>query len=93
MRKLTQNQVEAIRLMANGWELGCSWSTGGGIRYWLQQGGCGRGGDSRKVNASTVSGLFKRSLVDMKKNGFPTTTYELTPAGREMAAPSPEAEM
>lgn len=66
---------EALRLMREGWQLGCS----GGIdpRAWLQQNGIGRGGPSRDVHMASFSALLRTKRIVLDKRQFPTSTYRL----------------
>lgn len=61
--------------MRTGWQLGQSITMDG--RYWLQQGGCGKGGASETVNASTAHALYKRGLIVRDVHKFPLQTYRL----------------
>lgn len=85
--KLSPAMLEVLRLMNSGWEL----AKGGGardIRFWLQKGGTGRGGESKNISASTWIALCNRGLVIENKIKYPTTTYNLTPAGELSIDPS-----
>lgn len=77
MKKLSGAQQEVIDLMRSGWELGVSTSFDG--RCWLQKGGCGRGGESKSVNARTVSALREAGLIESAGRSFPTEKYRLRP--------------
>lgn len=77
--KLSPAMQHVIDLMANDWELGHS--SGMRASVWLQRGGCGRGGDTRQVHASTFYGLYQRKLIRERKRDCPTTTYQLTALG------------
>lgn len=77
--KLSPAQVETLTLMTQGWELASSLTFDS--RVWLQQGGAGRGGDTKRVNRATFAALVRQGLVEMNKAGFPTRTYKLTAKG------------
>lgn len=77
---LTPRQREVLRLMANGWELGCDPGYRG--RKWLQRGGIGSGLDTRPVHGQTLDALSHRLLVRQCGTHAGIMLYELTPAGR-----------
>ncbi|MFA5306526.1 MAG: hypothetical protein WC365_03690 [Candidatus Babeliales bacterium] len=83
MVKLTDKQKEVIKLMANGWELGLDIGLTG--RYWMQQGGCGRGGESKNIHANTIYFLNHKKLIKSTKREFPLEHFELTETGKEIA--------
>ncbi len=81
--KLSEKQKEAIKYMRNGYELGHR--TGYGSSVWLQEGGCGRGGNTAKIIFSTFGALEDRKLIAPKIGQSPfaqTTRYELTELGK-----------
>jgi len=56
--KLSKTQLEVLRLMNEGWELGRNNDGGwGGRQWWMQKGGLGYGGDDKTINSAT-SGNF-----------------------------------
>jgi hypothetical protein len=71
--KLTKKQKEIISLMQNGWELGVQ--TGRMVRtslplsdkYYLQQGGLGKGGKTKRIAYV--------SFLKLLNSGFITPTY------------------
>lgn len=72
--KLSKVQQNILELMNNGWELAESLSNG---RYWLQLGGSGKGGDTKKVASNTVSILLKNNLIEVNERKFPKATYKI----------------
>lgn len=85
--KLSPAQLEVLRLMADGWELGSSVSSQRSST-WLQKGGCGRGGESQTVSANTIAALWNRDLIEFGERSFPTQTYKLTALGEAHARPT-----
>jgi len=85
MPKLSKNQLEVLRLMSEGWELGRSHGFDGDRPWWMQKGGLGRGGDSKKVNSNTTFSLYKKGLIYKPdpKTEFPTEHWALTEKGKE----------
>ena len=78
--KLSKSQIEVLTLMNDDWAL-CA--TGGlDARAWLQKGGCGCGGPTKRVNVATKQALFNRELI-CRKAGFSTITYYLSQKGIE----------
>ncbi len=75
MKKLTKLMQEVIDLMKNGWELAQSDTYEG--RTWIQNGGAGKGGESRRVNANTFQALYSRGLIEITNRKFPTVKYGL----------------
>lgn len=73
---ISKAQGRVLERMRNGWQLGLS--TALHSRWWLQKGGCGRGGESENVNAGTALALLRRELIQVDKQGFPLTTYRLS---------------
>lgn len=74
---LTKNQSEIVKLMSEGWQLG---STNGiEVRTWLQKGGCGKGGESKNVNATSVNALLFRGIIIVDIDCYPTKTFKLSP--------------
>lgn len=72
--KLTAMQQNAVDLMKKGFELG--YDSYADMR-WLQLGGCGYGGTCIRITKSTFDALLKKKAVSVKKEGYPTTTYQL----------------
>ena len=73
--KLTRLQANVIDALKNGWELGRSATSEG--RWWLQQGGLGRGGKTIDVHTNTALALMKRGLIENKRWGFPASQWGL----------------
>jgi hypothetical protein len=61
--------------MLHGWQLGQGMDMRG--RCWLQQGGCGRGGKTINVSASTVAALRSSGAIKVDKQEFPLMTYKV----------------
>jgi len=83
MPRQTKSQLEILRLMASGWELGleCVMLA----RYWMQKGGLGYGGEARNVHATTAHSLRKKGLIERNPNKpyFPSIHYRLSEKGRK----------
>jgi len=77
MKKLSARQQEVIDLLSNGWELGWGLDIGG--TCWIQKGGAGRGGESRKVSIATARALREAGKVVCVENKFPTARYRVSP--------------
>ena len=75
MAKLSELQMTVLECMALGWSL-CS-EQGFQRSAWLQEDGCGRGGETRSVNFSTLHSLSKRGLIRVKARDYPTTSWIL----------------
>ena len=73
--KLSKIQQEVIDLMRDGWELGQS--KGFHESTWLQQGGCGKGGPTKKISSATLTALYDRGLIVKNEHKYPRTTYKL----------------
>lgn len=73
--KLSKTQQDVVDLMKNGWELGSTMTFEGGC--WLQENGCGRGGNTERVSNSTVHALLNKGIICEKKAKFPLRTYKL----------------
>jgi len=79
--KLTPKLIEILKLMNSGWQLGLSKSCTGG--WWLQKGGCGYGGESKRFHGNVkIFELVKENLIKSDGYGFPTQTYHLTEKGK-----------
>ena len=79
--KLSKTQLEVLTLMNAGWELAAK---GGGFNpgAWIQEGGAGRGGKSKRISLATVHALWKRKLIEDTGYGPGLAhIYKLTPAG------------
>lgn len=80
--QLSKRLREILIMMCAGWELGRSETWKGG--WWLQKGGCGKGGECRYIHGRTnVRLLVKEGLIALNKRSFPTTKYHLTSKGYE----------
>jgi hypothetical protein len=77
LRKPTIAQLRVLRLLANGWQLGWSHAAWTGRAAWIQEGGIGRGGDTRTVHGNTFHALRSRSWT-----AWPTEKWDITDKGR-----------
>lgn len=84
--KLSNAQSEIISLMLDGWELGLS--TSGYVGAWVQRGGVGAGGTTKRVKINTFLALRDRGLIEKKYERFPTSIYRLTDKARALCCPS-----
>ena len=77
--KFTVRQLQIMNRIkpGGGWELGSSHE-----RITIQKGGIGHGGESERVSVSTFSALVQRGAIEVKKQGFPSTTYKLSKSGK-----------
>lgn len=87
--KLSKTQLEVIRLMKEGWELGRNVTNGRdvGHQWWMQKGGLGYGGEDKTVNSATAWKLYHLGLI-CKPNPnleFPTEHWALTEEGKNVA--------
>jgi len=83
--KLSKVQLEVIRLMKEGWELGRS--SGFRPSWWLQKNGLGKGGETKRImNFSTCLKLYDLGLIykPSPKLEFPTEHWALTDKGKEV---------
>lgn len=80
MKKLSETQIEIIKLMREGWQLGVSLSMDS--RYWIQKDGVGRGGETKKVTSPVYHGLKERGVLECVDNDFPTAKYNLNELGK-----------
>lgn len=80
MAKISSKQTEVLRLMAAGWSLGVH------AGVWLQRDGIGRGGPTLKVRKDVFGALCRRGLVTKIRQGFPSSEYGLSAAGRKALA-------
>ena len=76
MKNLSKRQQEVIDLLSEGWEIGWSNTFDGSV--WIQKGGAGKGGESKKVHAATALSLRDMGLITCVKDSFPTSCYRLT---------------
>lgn len=83
MSKLSKSQLELLKLMADGWELGKDATGSSG--WWMQKGGLGRGGEAKNVHLTTAHNSYKKGLIkrDDTKPHFPSTHYCLTEKGKK----------
>jgi hypothetical protein len=82
--KLSARQLDVLRKMADGWKL---WhSTGWYTRTWLQNGGLGKGGETREVHLLTFEALSKRKLIRAVEYHVSESRYVITDAGRAALA-------
>ena len=85
--KLSQRQLEVLRLLKEGWELG-HYFTWGTIDCWLQKNGLGFGGETKKVNLNTLHSLRNRGLITFAgrklKDSLSMSRYKLTEKGLEV---------
>lgn len=82
--KLSESQQHVIDRMKTGWQLGETMTFEGG--FWMQEGGCGHGGEHEKVGAGTVQALLKRRLIEMDQSKFPIRTWKLTKRGMKVGS-------
>jgi len=83
--KLTDKQMDIIKKMDEGWELG--FYSGYDASVNLQKGGLGKGGESKPVNYNTFSALRNRELVTPITNQNPYAfpqKYYLTDKAHEI---------
>lgn len=79
--KLSKAQKKIMELMNSDWELGIS--LGIDADYWIQEGGLGKGGESKHgLNYKTISKLNQLDLIEINKKSFPTTSFKLTEKGK-----------
>jgi hypothetical protein len=81
--KLSPVQREVLRLMSSGWELGEDMGTNS--HAWVQKGGLGRGGETKKVNSNTVYALWREKYIEIVKEAFPTRRFKLTEKGKKIS--------
>jgi len=75
--KLTKAQQRVLDKMRHGWQLGHDMTLNG--RYWLQQGGCGRGGEFQTVPYPTVHALEQKGAIEIDLETYPRRTYRVIP--------------
>lgn len=81
--KLSKTQIELLRLMNNGWELGSSMTLNDGC--YIQQDGIGKGGKSQSVNSNTLDSLYYHKCITINFESFPSRHYKLTEKGKQYA--------
>ena len=74
-KKLSKTQQEVVDLMRDGWEFGVSLTFDGGC--WLQKGGCGRGGETKRVSSNTLVSMRNSGLIVCSSSKFPLAIYKL----------------
>jgi hypothetical protein len=87
--RLGHRQIEVLRMMADGWELGLYRSLHG---HWtLQEGGLGRGGETKRVGHPTAFGLYDKGLIDgtTDPDKLFLDRYSLTEKGKDFVAKLP----
>jgi hypothetical protein len=83
--KLSKTQLEVLRLMNEGWELGRTSSSFSGERqWWMQKGELGCGGETKSLNARTCWKLYDLGLIEKPNPNleFPTEHWRLTDKGK-----------
>jgi hypothetical protein len=79
--KLSPLQLEVLRLVSVGWELGVSSLIGGDNRTTIQYGGLGKGGATRIVNRNTFNSLLRLKLIAITRRSHPQLVYGITKLG------------
>ena len=73
--KLSKKQAEIVYLMKNGWELGMGM---GRVPYGiLQQGKLGYGGKSIDISINRIMQLWKKGVIYIAEEKFPTRIFRL----------------
>lgn len=81
--KLSKTQVEALTIMASGFEAGYSWGLGP-PRAWLQKGKVSYGGETKKLLLSTFKSLRTKELIsEVRREGFRMVAFKINHAGKE----------
>lgn len=83
--KLTNKQKEVLILMNSGWQLGLNTSSFSSRSWWIQEGGCGKGG--KVINYDKRNNISKLSSLELIKSEgfcFPAQTYYLTDKGKNL---------
>ena len=70
---MTPAQKKVIDLMKSGWQL--AKSVDQNHDTWLQKGGCGRGGEIKRVHGNTFHALWIAGLIEYDQYDFPVSTY------------------
>lgn len=86
MSKPTKAQRSVLQAIVDGWELGGS-EHGAVVRFSVQQGGQGKGGDSISVHANTVHALQDRDWITLRTRKFPVRYYAITTHGQRALCP------
>ncbi len=71
--ELSSVQKHVINLMREGWAMGKSEASTGGV--WLQKDGVGRGGPTESVKIGTFLALARRNFIRCKSKDFPTSEW------------------
>ena len=80
--KLNSKLIEILELMNSGWQLGNSGACMRG--WWLQKGGCGKGGETKYLHGRTnVYELWTKKLIVSDGYNFPIEKYHLTEKGKK----------
>lgn len=80
--KLSKTQKEVVRLMREGWQVGKS--VGIKPRAWMQNGGIGRGGESKTLNSNTFFALLDKKLIHETAEKYSIKKYDLTDFGKSI---------
>ena len=73
-KKLSPAQNEIMELLCNGWQIGYSTSTYS--RVFIQKGGVGKGGESKKIGMSSFECLRRERLIEhVKGTHLPCSKY------------------
>jgi hypothetical protein len=75
--KLSKAQQEIVDKMREGWALGKS-SAWGKNSCWIQNGGPGKGGETRHISISTLKCLLESGAIEQIEHRYPTAIYQLT---------------
>jgi len=81
----TLRQKQVLLLMKHGWAL-CSTNGFNHTRHWLQENGCGKGGNTEKVNTNTFWAIAGRDWIAKNGGKYPTTSYGITSKGLDALA-------
>jgi len=85
--KISKIQLEILKLMKKGWELGKMFHTDLSVRFWLQKEGIGKGGETKEIrNSKSIFKLEDLSLIKLNQGNpsyFSGCTYKLTEKGKE----------
>ncbi len=80
--KLSKTQKEVIQLMREGWQAG--WTVGIKPRTRIQNGGIGKGGESKTLNSNTFFSLIDKKLIEQTGERYPSKKYDLTELGKSI---------
>ncbi|KKN50757.1 hypothetical protein LCGC14_0629270 [marine sediment metagenome] len=79
--RLGKKQKYVLKKMALNWELGRDLAFRG--TPWLQEGGCGYGGETDySISSSVLQSLYVKKLIKVAYKRFPLEGYELTTSGK-----------